>query len=296
MKIRLLVVISLILCAACARAWAADAFRPYKDALFAYPEIRALSNSGAFLEVGYDIQRDLRDRDAIDEKRVHGEYVSLRPNWAQRRVTLPFSGGRSEHLRIGDVERTTKALIVYLHGKGGNAAQGMNDYSFGGNFNRLKNLSYRNDVVYASLSLIDFDDVGAAQVLDLIAYYRQGRPALRVVLACGSMGSLVCYRLAKDEESAELLDGLVMLGGAIDPTFADSAAAARRVPVFFAHGSADRAYSAASQVSAFESLLEQQPDYPARFVLFHSGSHGTPIRMIDWRLSLNWLFTRFPKR
>jgi dipeptidyl aminopeptidase/acylaminoacyl peptidase len=29
--------------------------------------------------------------------------------------------------------------------------------------------------------------------------------------------------------------------------------------------------------------------YPVRFVRFESGTHGTPIRMTDWRETLNWM-------
>ena len=31
--------------------------------------------------------------------------------------------------------------------------------------------------------------------------------------------------------------------------------------------------------------------YPARFVRFETGTHGTPIRMTDWRDTLNWMLS-----
>ena len=33
------------------------------------------------------------------------------------------------------------------------------------------------------------------------------------------------------------------------------------------------------------------PGYPARFVRFETGTHGTPIRMTDWRETLNWMLS-----
>ena len=46
------------------------------------------------------------------------------------------------------------------------------------------------------------------------------------------------------------------------------------------------------------SLLSLDPrqiaDYPARFVRFETGTHGTPIRMIDWRDTLNWMLSKAP--
>ena len=39
----------------------------------------------------------------------------------------------------------------------------------------------------------------------------------------------------------------------------------------------------------FKKIKAAAPDYPIKFALFDSGSHGTPIRMTDWRLILNWM-------
>ena len=42
-------------------------------------------------------------------------------------------------------------------------------------------------------------------------------------------------------------------------------------------------------VPAIRAIKAAAPDYPIKFALFDSGSHGTPIRMTDWRLILNWM-------
>jgi hypothetical protein len=39
----------------------------------------------------------------------------------------------------------------------------------------------------------------------------------------------------------------------------------------------------------FKKIKAAVPDYPIKFALFDTGSHGTPIRMTDWRLILNWM-------
>ena len=43
-----------------------------------------------------------------------------------------------------------KAVVIYLHGRNGSRFQGTNDWMFGGNFNRIKNLMMRNGGVYLS--------------------------------------------------------------------------------------------------------------------------------------------------
>jgi hypothetical protein len=61
------------------------------------------------------------------------------------------------------------------------------------------------------------------------------------------------------------------------------------VPVFFGQGSRDTVFPLEKQAAFFRSILAAVPDYPARFVAFESGTHGTPIRMTDWRDTLNWM-------
>ena len=61
------------------------------------------------------------------------------------------------------------------------------------------------------------------------------------------------------------------------------------MPVFFAQGSRDTVFPLARQEAFFRSILARSKAYPARFVRFESGTHGTPIRMTDWRETLNWM-------
>jgi len=39
----------------------------------------------------------------------------------------------------------------------------------------------------------------------------------------------------------------------------------------------------------FRAIKKAAPDYPIRYDLFMEGVHGTPIRMSDWRMVLNWM-------
>ena len=80
-------------------------------------------------------------------------------------------------------------------------------------------------------------------------------------------------------------------GSLWDPGFLKSPAFLRRVPVFFGHGSRDTVFAQDRQVAFFRSILNANRGYPARFVSFETGTHGTPIRMTDWRETLNWMLS-----
>ncbi|WP_041768772.1 phospholipase [Pseudovibrio sp. FO-BEG1] len=269
--------------------------KPYKDELFAYPLVLEQGQGGAFLRLDYQIQRDLRDRDEVPERRVDGQYVSSRPSWYVRERSAVLAGSKRKHIRVGSPDANTKLLVLYLHGKGGNRKQGNADWTFGGNFNRLKNLMVRNDGVYLSPDVKLESPRGTQEIRELIAQYRELAPNAAVIVACGSMGSQVCYGLASNAGVAGHLSGLFFLGGATDRRLLVSDAYKSGVPIVFGHGSADRVYSWEKQYALFQALASKTKGYPVRFRLFETGSHGTPIRMINWRDEINWMLKQSPK-
>ena len=71
-----------------------------------------------------------------------------------------------------------------------------------------------------------------------------------------------------------------------------TAAFKRRVPVYIGHGTGDIVINWQSQEAFFKKFKQLDPTYPVKFALFDTGSHGTPIRMTDWRLILNWMLAQ----
>jgi hypothetical protein len=65
--------------------------------------------------------------------------------------------------------------------------------------------------------------------------------------------------------------------------------AAGRIPIYIAHSNHDRRVSPRNQIRFFNDIKARAPDYPIRFVLFDGGVHRTPLRMVDWRLAINWM-------
>ena len=126
---------------------------------------------------------------------------------------------------------------LYLHGQGGSRKQGVDDFTFGGNFNRIKNLMAANGGLYLSPDFSDFGDKGAAEVAALIEHYAEQSPGAKIFVACGSMGGALCWKLAGDDAVAAKLGGLLLLGSLWDDGFLQSAAFKRKVPVFFGQGS-----------------------------------------------------------
>ncbi len=169
----------------------------------------------------------------------------------------------------------------------------MNDWSFGGNFNRVKNLMVRGGGAYVTLDGGRLTTDDAQRAGRLLAELRREHPNSLLILACASMGGQICWSLATGAE-AKTFDAMVLIGS---DSRIDNVAALRRVratamPILIAHGTRDKVYAFDEQLAVFDAVRRTDPAYPIRFVGFEDGNHGTPVRMIDWRDTLNWIASK----
>ncbi|MDR7031938.1 alpha/beta hydrolase [Mesorhizobium sp. BE184] len=271
-------------------AEATDALKPFKDELFAYPAVLSSEKGDRYRVVDYRELRDINERDQVPERRVKGEYVSTAVRKVQQDLMLKTDAGDIRHVAVGSTAGAG-IIVLYLHGQGGSRKQGADDFTFGGNFNRIKNLMAANGGLYLSPDFSDFGDKGAAQIASLIGHYAEASPGAKIFVACGSMGGALCWKLAGRQDTGARVDGLLLLGSLWDESFLTSPAFKRRIPVFFGQGSKDPVFPVQNQEAFFRSILAKSSSYPARFVRFETGTHGTPIRMVDWRETLNWMLS-----
>lgn len=260
---------------------------PWKDDMFRLPAALDSRNNGEYVILDYQSGRDINGRDTVPEKKAKPERVSLEVLSVQKDTRFKTKAGDIRHYTVG---RTAGAslIVVYLHGKGGNRGQGVDDWTFGGNFNRLKNLVAASGGLYLSPDITSFSGKSAKQISELLLHYLATSPGAPIIIACGSAGGRICYQLARKEELAPHLDGIIFLGSFPDGAFTGSAAWKARVPVYIGHGSSDYISYIEKMETLYREVREKTPGYPIRMERFETGSHGTPIRMIDWRKTINW--------
>ncbi len=147
-----------------------------------------------------------------------------------------------------------------------------------------------NGGLYLSPDFSDFGDKGAAEIAALIGHYAEKSPGAKIFVACGSMGGALvlaaCRRTGPWRPGFRACCCSARCG---TTAFFASAAFKGKVPVFFGQGSRDTVFPVEKQEAFYRSILAKSPGYPARFVRFETGTHGTPIRMTDWRETLNWM-------
>ena len=265
--------------------------KPYKDDLFQNVVVRTFYN-GDMRFIEYSKKRDLYGRDKVVEKKAYDKFVSLEPSKLQHDLVLSGRGVR--YIAVGRIEAGARFIVIFLHGGGdGSRFQAVDDWSFGGNFNRLKNLVARNDGVYLSPDFNGFGGRGKDDIKTLMKRYAAKSPGAPIIVACTSLSGWLCFDLMADRQSASLLGGILLLGAVVEeqqffasPVFTDPD---RRVPIFIGHGSKDTIVDWVKQELLFRKIKAVSPDYPIRLDVFLNGLHGTPMRLTDWRRVLNWM-------
>ncbi len=188
----------------------------WKDDLFDYPALLGTSYGGDYVKVDYVEQRDLYQRDVVPEKQTKAEYVDLEVKAVEKDMTAKEGRVSVRFIATGKVEGGAKIVVMYVHGRRGNRMQGANDWMFGGNFNRIKNLMVRNGGVYLSPGFPSLSSRGVAQAKLLILEYAKNSPGAPIFVACGSLGGRICWGLAEDDEAAAIIDGYLLMGSTND--------------------------------------------------------------------------------
>jgi hypothetical protein len=210
---------------------------------------------------------------------------------AARDLVLGKGTSAVRYLAVGKTEHA-RFVLIFLHGDGGSRSQAMDDWTFGGNFNRLKNLVARSGGLYISADYRNFGKAGTADVRGVMQAAADSSPGVPIMLACTSRSGELCFHLMEDRVAAPLLAGVILLGTNSEASFFSSQAfrdPARNIPIFIGHGQNDRLMTWVTMELFFRKVKAGAPAYPIRLDLFVDGAHGTPMRLVDWRRVLNWM-------
>ena len=132
--------------------------RPYKDRIFKNRTPIEVKDNGDFLLLPYDPLRDINKRDELPVRKVKGYYVSSKPKRHQKDLSISANGRAVTHFAVGALSGNSKMTVIFLHGRDGSRHLGFSDEKFGGNFNRVKNLMFRNGGIYISSDFTNFED------------------------------------------------------------------------------------------------------------------------------------------
>ncbi len=277
------------LAGACARAAEPYRLPPFKDELFQYQNVLASEFGGDYLKVEFNTRRDMDDRSQAPQK-AKPEYVALDVRGEQSDLVLEAAGVTVRYVGVGRTAGGARAVVINIHGLGDNRFSGMNDWTYGGNQNRLKNLMAESDGAYLSPDFSPLPARAEREIKALMMEYAADSPGAPIFLLCISLGGRLCWALARDPDVAPHLGGILFLSTDDDPRFlarAEAAPPAAWLPIFIGHGTRDPIFNWRPRESFFRKIKAALPDYPVQLSLFVGGGHGAPVRMTDWRLVIN---------
>lgn len=258
----------------------------HKNRLFAYPETLKSSDGGDYRIIDYQELRDINGRDDVPEKRVQRKYIDYAAKRAGRKGSVSTNTGRINYYYVGNA-KTASVITIYVHGRGGNGKQGMSDVTFGGNFNRLKMLMLKNNGLYLSPDAENLDASSVERIAAMVEKHVGPNSNIPIVLACGSAGGSVCHTMANHPRMAARLKGVIFVGSYWSDDYISSVSIRSGTKTYIGHGSRDPIFDIEKMERFYLTL--RRAGAPVRMRRFETGSHGTPIRMIDWREAINWI-------
>ncbi len=273
-----------------------QAFDSYNETLFSNKDRLTIEqrNKGSYKRYRWDEMEDVNGRDAIPGVAAKPERIDLEASKKQNAIKIKYSEGEIDTYEIGN-PKEAKFATIFIHGANGSKELGANDLSFGGNFNRLKSLATRNNGVYYSPS-VELPTSKPKDMFELVKHIKRNSPNAKIVFICGSAGARVCWSVAHDAETSKNLSGLIFVGGARDDyDYQNTDAFKMRLPLIFSHGSKDSLVPVQTYINQYEAILKVDSKYPVRMEIFEGGKHGTPMRNIDYKESLDWIFANEPK-
>src|SRR5437879_4663596 len=103
-------------------------FGPFKDDLFK-TKVVAANFGGAYTLVEFSQARDLDGRDAVPEKKAKPQYVAQEIDAKQQDLVLAEGSLKVPFVEVGDISKPVKSAFIFVHGRGGNRFQGVDDWT-----------------------------------------------------------------------------------------------------------------------------------------------------------------------
>ena len=272
----------------------------WKDTMFSYNHWVWKDDKVWFDWVDYNQKRDLEDRDFIDVDQAFPEWVDLTLKDKEFVLDLPavwnnvptkwvmetyaIANLKSKESIYWTIRFKPKFIFVFVHGLNWNRTWGFKDWTFNGNFNRLKHIAYYNNGLYISPTVKWFSK-GWDQIAWFFKLMKKKYPTTKFILACWSSWGETCWRVYNDISAP--LDWMMLLGSMAAPNGIKTIQK-RKIPIYLWHWGKDRAIPLGVAINSYKTI--QKAWNPVKLEVFTNGVHWTPLRMIDYLETLKWMF------
>lgn len=253
----------------------------FKDDMFTYHN-GVWGDVKWFTWVSYNQKRDLEDRDFIDVDQAFPEWVDLSLKDKEVWETYYDEATKTSYPYY-KISWWNKFLFLFVHWLNWNATWWFKDWTFNGNFNRLKHIAYYNKGTYISPTIKNFNNWAKAFWRYIINYKKQN-PNAKIFIACWSSWGETCWKIYDDINIP--LDWIMMLGS-MPPFLWMKSALKRNIPIYYGHWEKDRAMPMSWSINTYLNLKKNGKK--VKLEVFTNGVHWTPLRMVDYLSVLRWM-------
>lgn len=240
--------------------------------------------------IDYSEKRDIEDRDIIDVDRVYDKYVEKINDKNKNDIFINTPYGWTNYWEVKDnniKNENIELIVLYFHGAWWNRHQWVNDYTFWWNFNRIQNLMIKNNGVYISPDFKDFEWKWTVEMQILIYHLLKKYPNWKLIISWASSGWTILWNIVNKSEKklVDKISGLLLIWSVTNSKYNIN----NRIPIYIWHWTKDSNISYKPLFSYYNEIKKQNSIYPIKIELFKNWVHWTPIRMINWRDSINWI-------
>jgi len=263
--------------------------KPYKNDLFKYQwGVLKSEFNGDIKLIDYSVFRDIEERDVVDVVKVYEKYTEKIPQNFKILKKYKSDNWEKKYWEIKNanlLDDEIKIITIYFYWYNWNIDQWVNNETFWGNFNRIQNLMIKNNWIYISTEFTNFSNQWVKDISVLLNDLKLKYKNADILLSAGSSGWTLIWNILKQESLKSIIKWVILIGSVVDNNYLVN----ENIPIYIWHWTKDKNLPYTGKYTFYNEIKNQKQNYPIKIEFFDWWLHWTPLRMIDWYLTINWI-------
>lgn len=262
----------------------------FKDEIFWDRQILEIKLNWSWKMIDYSQKKYINDRDKIAWEIVKDEFIDMKVEKFIEKNSFEIEKWKKfEYYELKDKSKDNESkevIVIYLHWHWWNKAQWMNDKSFWWNFNRLKNLILENNWIYITTDVDLWLNESLVWHILLIEKLKSEYKNAKIIIAWASNWWVFLWHLLNSSRINKFIDWAIFLWTILDNSKSYNFMIQNWIPLYIWHWTHD--FNPYKEKEEFIKIFNEQW-WMWQVEIFKNWVHWTPIRMIDWKETINWI-------
>lgn len=265
----------------------------FKDEIYSNIWILEMKLNWAWRLLDYSQKVYIDQRDKVAWEIVKDEFIDRKTEKFVQQQTVEIEKWKKfnyyEVKDSSEPDEEKQVLVMYLHWHWWNKAQWMNNESFWWNFNRIQNLMIENHWVYITTDVELWSRESLVNHIILIEKLRWQYPKAKIIIAWASNWWVFLWQLIDSSRINRFIDWTIFLWTLLDTQHWSkwyNFMIQNWIPLYIWHWTHD--HNPYQEKENFIKIFNEQW-WSWKVDIFNNWVHWTPIRMIDWKETINWI-------